>query len=60
MGWGQSFGKAGERRFKMETAEEGASDQGELDRFLSCLSGWFISLLIGSEFIIWMYCGLRI
>jgi len=45
---------------QMESVEEGSSDLGEPDRFLSCLGGWFISLSIGSECIVWMNCGLRI
>lgn len=40
----------------METEEENDSGPGGLD----CLGGQFLSLLIGSKFILWMYCRLRI
>jgi len=63
VGQGQSFCKAEERRkegIKMESTKEDGSELGELDRILSCLGGWLISLSIGSEFIEWVVCGLRI
>lgn len=53
MGWGQSFPKAGARR--KEGDQDGVSGGGwfsELDQFLSCLGGRFISLSTGSEFIV--------
>lgn len=53
MGRGQSFRKAGARR--KEGDQNGVCGGGrfsELDRFLSCLGGGFISLSTGSEFIV--------
>jgi len=43
-----------------EEEEEEDSDPGGLGQFLSCLGGQFLYLLIGSEFILWMYYRLRI
>lgn len=53
-------GGGGAREFKIDTMEQGDPDPGGLGQFLSYLGGQFKSLLIGSEFIVWIYCGLSI
>jgi len=56
VGRGQSFYKVRERR---KGNQDG--DQSRWSRsILSCLGGRFLSFLVGSEFILGMYCGLRI
>jgi len=55
----------GERRRRSERNQDGDNGVGwSISRWtrsiLSCVGGRFKSLLIGSEFIVWIYCGFSI